>query len=157
MRPDILNRESFPDFASHLAKKAAERLDAVGATPGDVFIKFGKRKNMEMLYDEGRLRIQPATYFGAANHNLAIRDDELALKLTILAAREDLIALVSNPQDVPVDIPSQRVDVHLKWASDYWLYCVSSSLTPRLFVDYDADACVIIRDRTRFIVSDWEG
>jgi hypothetical protein len=34
--------------------------------------------------------------------------------------------------------------------SDYWLYCLSSSLLPRLFIDYDADACVVIRDRARF-------
>jgi len=55
-----------------------------------------------------------------------------------------------NPHDVPPDLPNKRVDVIVQLESDHWLYCVSSSLAPRLFVDYNADACVIIRDRSRF-------
>jgi hypothetical protein len=139
-----------PDFASELARKAARRLEALGADPSDVFIKFGKRKYMEMLHSCGALRIQPATYFAATVHNEAVNDDELTIEASLDLSREDLIALVSNPQEVPTDLPHQRVDVRLQLESDYWLYCLSSSLVSRLFIDYDADACVVIRDRARF-------
>jgi len=138
-----------PEFASELARKAARRLEAIGASPEDVFVKFGKRKYMEMLHTDGALRIQPATYFAASAHNDAVKDDELTLDASLDLSREEVTALLSNPEEVP-DLPRYRVDVKLQLESDYWLYCLSSSLVPRLFIDYDADACVIIRDRARF-------
>lgn len=138
-----------PEFASELARRAAERLEALGADPGDIFVKFGKRKFMEMLHSDGALRIQPETYFAASAHNEAVRDDELTVDASLDLSREEVIALVSNPQEIP-DIPRHRVDVKLQLESDYWLYCLTSSLVPRLFIDYDADSCVVIRDRVRF-------
>jgi len=139
-----------PELASELARKTARRLEARGADPSDVFIKFGQRKYMEMLYSSGGLRIQPATYFAATVHNEAVKDDELTIEASLDLSREEIAALVSNPQEVPAASPRQRVDVKLQLESDYWLYCLSSSLVPRLFIDYDADACVVIRDRARF-------
>jgi hypothetical protein len=138
-----------PEFASELARKAAGRLKALGASRQDVFVKFGKRKYMEMLHTEGALRIQPATYFAETAHNDAVKDDELTIEAALDLSREELIALVTNPEDVP-HLPRQRVDVTLQLESDYWLYCLSSSFVPRLFIDYDADSCVVIRDRSRF-------
>ena len=62
-----------------------------------------------------------------------------------------MIKLVINPQDVPSVISDQRVDVQFQSPADYWLYCVTGSVgAPRLFVDFDADACVIIRDTQKF-------
>jgi hypothetical protein len=139
-----------PNFASDLAKKAAARLASIGVSPEEVFVKFGKRTHMERLYEEGALRIQPATYFAETNHNEARKDDELTHVVSVVMSRDELVKVVSNPQDVPSIIPDQRIDVILKWPSDYWLYCVSSAAEARLFVDYNADSCVIIRDRARF-------
>jgi hypothetical protein len=139
-----------PEFASELARKAARRLETLGADPSDVSIKFGKRKYMEMLHSSGALRIQPATYFAATVHNEAVKDDELTVEASLDLSREDFVALVSNPQEVPADLRHVRADVRLQLESDYWLYCLSSSLVPRLFIDYGADACVVIRDRARF-------
>lgn len=147
---NTLPKESLPDFASELAKKAARRLAAMGIKPGDVFIKYGKRNYMEMLHESGALRIQPAIYFSETTHNQAIKDDELTLPLSVTASREELASVLPNCDKISPDIANPRVDVTLSLPSDYWLYCVSSSLTPRLFVDYNADACVIIRDRDRF-------
>ena len=33
---------------------------------------------------------------------------------------------------------------------DFWLYCLSDTLTPRMFSDFNADACVVL-DRSDFI------
>ena len=145
-----VSKSKIPNFASELARKAARRLESLGSDLSNVFIKFGKREYMESLYSCGALRIQPATYFAATFHNEAVKDDELAIEASLDLSREDLITFVSNPQDVPVDLPHQRVDVKLQLESDYWLYCLSNSLVPRLFIDYDADSCVVIRDRARF-------
>ena len=139
------------DFASDLAQKAVKRLAMSGATAKDALIKFGKRKYKEQLYEEGGLRIQPATFFAETYHNEAIRDDELTHTLSLVLSRDDVIKLVTNPQDVPPNIPDQRANVTMKWPSDYWLYCVSSAMEARLFVDYNADSCVIIKDREKFV------
>jgi hypothetical protein len=61
-----------------------------------------------------------------------------------------MVKLVTNPQDVPTDAQEQRVDVGLQLPTDYWLYCVTNSVEPRLFVDFEADSCVIIRERAKF-------
>jgi hypothetical protein len=147
---DTLHKEPLPDFASELAAKAAQRLAAIDIGPGEVLIKYGKRQYMESLYDSGALRIQPATYFADTNHNEAIQDDELNLALAYAVSREELMTLVTNPQILPSDAADQRLDLTLRWPSDYWVYCASRSIAPRSFVDYGADSCVIIRDRQRF-------
>jgi hypothetical protein len=59
------------------------------------------------------------------------------------------VKVVKNPQDVPEVIP-ELIPVSIRFHTDYWLYCLTSSIEPRLFIDFDADACVIIRNRTRF-------
>ncbi len=131
---DILHSEPFPNFASDLAEKAAKRLSSLGLKRGDVFIKFGKRVHMERLYESGVLRIQPASYFAQSDHNGAVMDDELTRNVSLVLSRADVVALVKNPQDVPQDAPDQRVDIQFRFPTDYWLYCVASSVEPRLFV-----------------------
>ncbi len=147
---DIFHTEPFPNFVSDLAAKAAKRLSSIGLKRGDVFIKFGKRARMELLHELGALRIQPGSYFAQVDHNGAIRDDELKLTVSLALSRDDIVKLVKNPQDVPSAVPEQRVDVEFESPTDYWLYCLTNSVEPRLFVDFDADSCVIIRDRARF-------
>ncbi|MHB8527768.1 MAG: hypothetical protein ACYDD2_16710 [Candidatus Acidiferrales bacterium] len=148
---EILHREPFPDLASDLSRRAAARLSALGLKRGDVFIKFGKRVYMERLLEIGALRIQPASYFALPDHNGAVRDDELTLNFAVALTRDEVVKLVRNPQDVPPNAPEQRVDVKFQFPTDYWLYCVTNSVEPRLFVDFNADSCVIIRDRPRFM------
>jgi hypothetical protein len=122
----------------------------LGLAEGDVFIKFGKPEHMRSLHERGALRLQPASYFADQSHNGAIRDDELSLSISLKLSRDDIIGIVQNPQDVPPDAPEQRLDVTFESPSDYLLYCVTTSVNARLFVDFSAQACVIIRDRARF-------
>ena len=147
---EILHSEPFPDFASTLAEKAARKLSALGIKRGEIFVKFGKSTYMEALYESGSLRIQPASFFGNKNLTGALRDDELRLPLSFTLSRDDVVKLMINPQDVPANIPDQRVDVQFESSTDYWLYCVTSSVEPRLCVDFEVGACVIIRDRQGF-------
>jgi hypothetical protein len=147
---EILHSEPFPNFASDLAAKAAKRLSALGLKKGEAFIKFGKRRYLEPLYETGALRLQPASFFGQKDHNGAIRDNELSLEISLVLSRDEVVKLVKNPQDVPGDAPDQRVDLCFTSPTDFWLYCVTTSVEPRLFVDFQADACVIIRDKEKF-------
>lgn len=142
--------EPFPNFVSDLAKKAAAKMASQNLKRGDVFIKFGKREHMEALYEAGALRIQPASFFLNKSHNPAIRDDELSLDFSFALSRDEIVKLVKNPEDVGQNIRDQRMDVSLRCPTDYWLYCLTNSIEPRLFVDFNSDACVIIHDREAF-------
>ena len=105
---------------------------------------------MKALYETGSLRVQPASFFRDKNLVGAVQDDEQSFPLSFALSREDVVKLVKNPQDVPIKIPDQRVDVRYESSADYWLYCLSSSVEPRLFVDFEADTCVIIRKKHKF-------
>lgn len=141
---NILHSEPFPNLVSDLAQKAAKVFRQRKSTRSSVQIKFGKREYMKKLFEEGNLRIQPASYFIKQDLNGAVRDDERRLPLSFALSREDVKKIVRNPQDVPEVIPDQRVDVVFQSPADYWIYCVSGSVEPRLFVDFEADACVIM-------------
>lgn len=105
---------------------------------------------MERLHESGALRVQPATYFSQTEHDGAVRDNELTGSVPVALSRDDIVRLVKNPQDVPPDAPDQRIDVTFKFPTDYWLYCVTTFVEPRLFVDFNPDSCVIIRDHQKF-------
>lgn len=147
---DILHSEPFPDLVGLLGQKASAVLSAKGLRPGQVFIKFGKVEHMQSLFERGALRVQSASYYATLDHNGAVRDDELSLPLSLSLTREEIIKIVLNPQDVPEGPIDQRLDITYKSGTDYWLYCVTTALEPRLFVDFDADSCVIIKDIYRF-------
>lgn len=145
---DILHSEPLPDFTGELASKAASRLEHLRAT--NVAIKFGKLEHMQALHERGALRIQAASFYRRPTHNGAIRDDELALEISLHLDREAIMKIVSNPQDVPAGLLSQRMDVKFASRTDYWLYCLTTAVAPRLFVDFEANACVVVKDLRRF-------
>ncbi|MBT9589566.1 MAG: hypothetical protein IV089_01385 [Thiobacillus sp.] len=147
---DILHSEPFPDLVGALGRKAASILSTRGLEPAEVFIKFGKAEHMQALFERGSMRIQSASYYATPSHNGAILDDELSLPLSLSLTRDDIVKMVLNPQDVPNEPLDQRLDITYSAGTDYWLYCVTTAVEPRLFVDFQADACVIIQDRERF-------
>jgi hypothetical protein len=147
---EILHSEPFPDFASELARKAARVLASHSLKPGDVFIKYGKPEHLFSLVEQGRMRVQCASYYSSPDHNGAVRDDELSLALSLSLTREDILKIVVNPGDVPDGPITQRMDLSYRSDRDYWLFCLTRSVEPRLFVDFDATACVIIKDPEAF-------
>ena len=52
--------------------------------------------------------------------------------------------------DAPDATEEEFVHFGLQTDSDFWLYCMSDALMPRMFSDFDADACVVL-DRREFI------
>ncbi len=146
----MFTENPLPDFAGQLADKAAAIFEKRGITSNQVFIKFGKREHMSALYERGALRIHPAKYYFSKDHNGAVRDDERTIMLSLCVSPEEVKKIVRNPEEVPLYIPYQRVDATVKSKNDFWLYCVTNSVSSRMFVDFNADACVIIRDRDKF-------
>jgi len=105
---------------------------------------------MENLYNNGSLRIQPASFYSEKEHNGAIHDDELAMALSLVLSPDEIRDLVINPQDVSDKACDQRVNLNINSPNNYWLYCLTSSVNSRMFLDFEADACVVIKDRGAF-------
>ncbi len=147
---EVHREEKFPDFAGALAQKAAAALAARRLRASEVFVRFGKPEHMTALFEQGQLRVQPASEYSKPDHNGAVRDDELALEVSLYLTRDTVRKVVINPQDVPEDLEWKRLDFRFSRPHDYWLYCVSSCVEARLFVDFDKSACVIIRERDEF-------
>lgn len=147
---DLLHSEPFPNFASELTLKATHTMKALRLRRGQTFIKLGQEQHMRSLFEEGGLRIQPASYFSSANHNGAVRDDEMSLPISFSLSREDVVRVVTNPQVVLRQIQNQRLDIEFRSPTDFYLYCITQSVDPRLFADFSYDACVVIRDKKEF-------
>jgi len=142
--------DPLPDFVGELGKKAAGVLAARNLSANDVLIKYGKPEHMAALFERGAMRVQSASYYGQPGHNGAVGDDELSLALSLSLSREQILKVVVNPQDVPETVVDQRMDLSYRSDRDYWLYCVTHSVEPRLFVDFGAAACVIIKNPRAF-------
>jgi hypothetical protein len=105
-------------------------------------VKYGKRQHMENALREGRLRISPASRYSDASLNSAIRDSELHARVEL------------DPLFWPAATgfgPGERLGVTLSARSDYYVYCVSTSFSTRLLLDFEAECCLLIRDPSAFV------
>ncbi|AHY58964.1 hypothetical protein [Stenotrophomonas rhizophila] len=146
----FIREQPLSDFVGELGRKAASVFAALDLDPRNSLVKYGKSEHMAALLSQGNARIQPASFFKASHLNGAVRDDELSLALSIVVSRADLVALVKNPHDVPNNSGDQVLRANHTAEGDYWLYCVTQSVEPRLFCDFEAQACLIIRNKKAF-------
>ncbi len=113
--------------------------------------KFGKREHMEALVNSGCIRIAPASSFASSDLNGARRDNELSL-----ATRPSIEHLRSLCNRDGIDPPSKSLSGDQGWTyvtqakTDYFLYCLALRFDHRLFDDFEADSCVVIRDPLAF-------
>lgn len=143
---------SFEDLPFHREALAAIRRNpALGDQYGvsGVFCKFGKREHLERMLREGVVRVAPASTFAATDHNSARRDDEMMLTTHITPYDYDLGLVDKHLRRI---MPARRfATVQHRKHSDHYLYCVSVAFECRLFFDFDADACIIVRDQQEFV------
>ena len=147
----------FPD--KDLCKQAA---DAVGSIKisGPILVKYGKADYIKALFEHGEIFMLPASSYRNPKYNQAVRDQELSLlhyvavtngseylkekqvcaNPNVLKAPENRILPLFHASDAKVDEVT-RVE---SFGPDGWVYCLSNLLTPRLFTDFNADACVIL-------------
>lgn len=133
----------YREWDDSLIKKAAGVLR--GRTPPRGFVvKYGKREHMRAMYKYGRVRIGSARNFKKSSSD-AIQDDELKFEHQGVVMNDGAFVVMSQFTTL---FPEERLERYatltLESTSDFWLYCVSRSLAPELFSDFDeADACVV--------------
>ena len=154
-----------PFFDGELCRKAASTVSVRG-TSHDLIVKYGKQRHMEDLYRKGIVYLNPASDYDKSSHNQAVQDDERSIVVKggyFPSERpEDLYDEDTLPDDIQQLIEeeeagfsaiygrpelrrSQYASVSIDMRTDYWMFCISDVLDQRLFADFEADSCVVIR------------
>lgn len=128
---------------------AARNLTAAPTRPrspnaGDVLFRYGERKWLRDLIEFGRLRIKAAREYALMEKDPARQDDEL-LKHSYSPGEYITITLPDGRQSKILGDLRKTVG-----GPDYFVYCVSNDWDPDLFADFQADACVVIRNPEEF-------
>ena len=155
-------QEAQPFFDGELCRKAASVV-LPRHTDHDVLVKYGKREHIEALFRQGEVYLNSATKFNKSVHNQAVRDDELAITFKGGYARDNHPTHFYDRGQPPpehvveqgagfrsiYDLPELRIDQYatrtIRMATDYWMFCMADILDQRLFADFEADSCLIIK------------
>jgi hypothetical protein len=116
-----------------------------------ILVKYSKRQFMQEMYEFGKIRICPASFYSASSHNGAIRDLETQRPFAIPTFRERLAGeshFEFQGHKIPLDAGNFEIPVEVQ---DYFLYSLSNHVYYRLPSDFDADAAIIVRDKNAFI------
>ena len=149
--PPILSDMPFPRPTAPVRPKFVSALQNVEIPrPGEALIKFGKRANIQDLHEKGQVRISPASSYSDPSLNHAIRDDEMELSQAMPASEVTTTFLDEGTGEPKTTKPIGDVTRTISLATNYYVYCMSRILSYRLFDDFEADSCLIIRDPEEF-------
>lgn len=159
-----------PDPTSPIALKAAEVVNCHNLQSGTYLTKFGKRCHIQDALKRGAIRISPASIYDDSSFNPAIKDKELELSIQMHPSTVDL-TITDKKTMKPTSInPIGNIKITQKSLTNYYVYCMTSTLVPRLFLDFEKDeydTCLIITKPKFFlnsllgafakILPDWKG
>ena len=166
--PIVKKAVLFPD--EDLCEQAKDAVEKVQIS-GPILVKYGKADHMRTLYERGEVYMPPVSVYGDPEHNQAIHDQELTLshyavivndeghlKSSDACANWDVLQ-TSDHRILPLfHAPDAKRDEVINIESfgpDAWVFCMSNLLAPRLFSDFNADACVVLsRDRFKARICD---
>ena len=157
----VLRGESLPHPSQMRFPKptAPNRPDSVVALkkiaipkPKETLVKFGKHSHMKDLFELGRIRIAAARSYSDPSLNYAIRDDELQLDQVKASAEVTITHFDKDTGLLKNAKPISEVVTTTTLATNFYVYCMAHTLDYRLFDDFEADACVVIRKPSTFAV-----
>lgn len=120
--------------------KSKLAIDFVGGAQADNLYKFTKKKYVEEMISRGAFRISPASYYDDPSLNDAIRDNELVFNGSFQPGLKGVVKTFGS-------LPSYgRIDYSVKARTNYYVACFASAYTYREFEDFDADACLIVKE-----------
>lgn len=122
--------------------------------PHGAVVKYGKLKHLQEMISGGPVRIAPASSYEDPSLGPHRQDGE---RSRVVSMRPDggvahLVQLADGTQldkPEPIEIIG-NMTCTTSMDSDYYIFCTAGKLSPRLFVDFDADACLIIHDTGKF-------
>ncbi|WP_137983358.1 hypothetical protein [Pseudomonas viridiflava] len=131
---------TFPD--APLGKNAFEKIGRL--QPGWLF-KFSKKKYVQDMYHAGVFRIAPASFYNDPSLNVAVRDDELVFKGSAFTRLKPTAKFGKQMASYG------RTEYSVKARTNYYVCCFAANFTNREFADFEADACLVVKEPRIFI------
>jgi len=150
--PPVLSSMPFPKpTAPDLPKSVMALKEIEVPKAGETLIKLGKLSHMKDLFERGRIRIAPARSYDDPSLNYAIKDDELQFD-QVKPGSEVTITFLDKQTGEPRNAkPIGEVTDTTSLTTNFYVYCMTHTLSYRLFGDFEADACVIVREPETFV------
>lgn len=128
--------------------KASSLWSRLGVRQGECLFKFGQLKYQQDLFDKGVLRIISASSYKEA-FIPAIKDDELEVSQLVVKGR--VVITDNEGVDREVETVGPCVITH-STPTDFYISSYAVLFESRLFDDFGADSCLIIRNVNEFEV-----
>jgi hypothetical protein len=129
------------------------RLPELPSLTAPALYKFSRYNYLHRAIEHGELRISPASSYndpglGVAHRDtdeqrLIIRPSKMSFPITVKDHRGRTILDTSADRD-------NQLAIVIGGERDFYVWCCSQVYEPRLFIDFKADACLIVRDREEF-------
>jgi len=139
-----------PDPRSSIATRAARAVKSTDLPQGEYFFKYGKSKYLRNALEQGIIRISPASSYNDPSLNPAIRDEEMELSICPWPPEITMKAYDGMTGECKGEIRPKNLVYTSRSRTNYYVYCLSLSFAPRLFFDFDADSCLVIRNPADF-------
>jgi len=152
--PDnVLKGINLPKFTYPEQPKSAIAIKDKNLETGKYLVKYGKIEYLRKIFEEGIVRIAPASSYKDPSLNYAIGDDELTL-ITYGLPKEVKMTVIdqkTGEEKGPL-IPTSNITYYSECKTDYYVFCLSMIYDHRLFEDFDkAEGCIIINKLGDFL------
>jgi hypothetical protein len=116
--------------------------------------KFGKSNHLRDALVHGKFRIRPASFFSDPSLNVAQRDNqELSFVLRPSKTGFPIVGVNDRTGKRIIDTsnhPYGQIALEIGGDRDYYAWSCSKLYEPRLYIDFEADACLVIHDHHEF-------
>jgi len=132
--------------------KAQKAFKLMKLKEGNFLAKFGQYEHLISTLNTGLIRIMPASYYNDSSLNAAIKDSELEISVLGLPTECKIEVLDEKTGGATQVInPIGNIKYTRQSSTNYYAYCLASTYLPRLFGDFEANCCLIIKNPHRFI------
>lgn len=140
----------FPNLKWAANERAAQIFPARHVQMETYLVRYGKKEHLKETYVTGNININPSLMYNDPSLNRAIKDDELELTMKTKSPLIDSLAsqYVGELLNIPPYVTQEKV---LRCSSDYFVFCMSTTLSIRLLGDFEADACILITNPKLFL------
>ena len=114
---------------------------------GSYILKFGQRQHVEEMLSKGRFRVAPAAWYNDPSLNPALRDNELVAQVFFPRGSRLSVKIEGEYQEIPGIVGPL---CHNRHCENFYVFCAAGRFDPRLFDEFQADACLLVRDLQDF-------
>lgn len=119
--------------------------------PKNHLFKFSKKEFVDDMYNYGRFRISPASYYSKGSHLRAVKDLETQRNYKVKAIHEAMKGLDSiEVHGHKVNIVNGVIPLNF-YLDDYFLFSTCNEVSRRMPTDFEADSVLVIKNKGVFI------